>query len=104
MRKKLICAAAITALLATPALAQQKPVPRYGETDKDKTRSEIEADKAAERAYKSSLGNIPAKPDVDPWGGARSAEKPAVRSDAKSAAKSAAPARPKAPKPAATAN
>ncbi len=60
------------ASLAGPAHAQQqKPMPRYGEVDKDKTAQEKEADKAAEQAYKRSLGNIPDAGPTDPWGAVR---------------------------------
>jgi hypothetical protein len=59
-------------LLGGPALAQQKSIPKYGDVDKDKSPAEIEADKAAERAYKHSLGNIPDKGPTDPWGAVRS--------------------------------
>ena len=79
----------VVASLAGPAWAQSA-VPRYGETDKDKTPSEIAAEKDAERAYRRSLGNIPEQKSTDPWG--------TVRSDSaqpKAAAKTP-PARPKA--------
>jgi hypothetical protein len=60
------------AFLAGPAYAQQqKPMQKYGEEDKDKTPQEKEADKAAERAYKRSLGNIPDAGPTDPWGAVR---------------------------------
>jgi len=59
------------ASLAGPAYAQQKPIPRYGETDKDKTEQEKAADKAADQAYKRSLGNIPDAGPTDPWGDVR---------------------------------
>ena len=52
--------AAVIALLAAPAHAQGR-VPTYGEVDKEKSSSEIESEKAAERAYKRSLSNIPAQ-------------------------------------------
>jgi hypothetical protein len=78
-------AAAIIAALTGPALAQQAAVPRYGEVDKEKSFNEKERDKEAERAYQRSLGNVPEKGPVDPWGNARSAEAP------KPAAKAAAP-------------
>ena len=64
-------AAAVIALMAGPAFAQSQSVPRYGDTDKTKSPQEIEADRAAERAYKNSLGNIPDQAPADPWGGAR---------------------------------
>jgi hypothetical protein len=57
------------ALLAGPALAQQKGPARYGEEDKPKTPAEIAAEKEAERAYRRSLGNIPEQQkSSDPWG------------------------------------
>ena len=88
---KLIGIAAVMVLLAGPALAQQAPVQRYGEEDKEKTRSDIAAEKEAERAYKRSLGNIPVQKSSDPWG--------TVRSDnAAPKAATKAPAKPKAAK------
>ena len=46
---RVLYAAAMIALLAGPALAQaEKPIPKYGEEDKDKTPAEIEAAKNAE--------------------------------------------------------
>ncbi|HXN67743.1 MAG TPA: hypothetical protein VN926_08815 [Bradyrhizobium sp.] len=78
---RVFAAAALVALLVTPAYAQQKPVPRYGEADKDKTPQEKAAEKAAEEAYQRSLGNIPDKGPTDPWGNMRSdgAPKPAAK-------------------------
>ena len=66
---------------------------RYGEKDKDKTWGEMEREKEAERAYRRSLGNVPDKGPVDPWGNARSVEAPkaAAKADAK-----AVPPKPKA--------
>ena len=69
-------AAAVIAILAGPAYAQTQPVPRYGEAPKDKTPQQIEADQAAERAYKNSLSNIPDKGPSDPWGNMRSDSAP----------------------------
>jgi hypothetical protein len=89
MRMRVLGAAAIVALLAGPVYAQQKSVPQYGDMGKAKTQSEIDEDKAAERAYQRSLSNVPDKGPVDPWGNARSVEAP------KAAAKTAAPAKPK---------
>jgi hypothetical protein len=88
MRVRTFIAAAIIAALAGPGWAQQKPMQRYGEKDKDKTWGEREADKEAERAYKRSLDSVPEKGPVDPWGNARNVGEPKV--DAK-----AAPAKPK---------
>jgi hypothetical protein len=81
---------AVMALLAGPAWGQAA-VPKYGDPDKEKSASDIAAEKAAERAYQRSLGNIPEQKSTDPWG--------AVRSDnaaPKAAAK--APGKPKAAK------
>jgi hypothetical protein len=87
MRVRAFIAAAIIAALAGPAWAQQKPVQRYGEKDKDKTWGEMEQEKEAERAYKRSLGNVPEKGPVDPWGNARNVGEPkaAAKTDAKAA-------------------
>ena len=82
----------VIAALSGPVWAQaQNPVPRYGETDKEKSATEKAAERDAERAYKRSLGNIPEQKSTDPWG--------TVRSDSaapKAAAKP--PAKPKAAK------
>jgi hypothetical protein len=83
-------AVVVMASLAGPAWAQSA-VPRYGETDKDKTPSEIAAEKEAERAYRRSLGNIPEQQkSTDPWGTMRSGD------SAPPKAAKAPPARPKA--------
>jgi hypothetical protein len=89
---KVFRAAAIVALMAGPAYAQSQSVPRYGDEGKPKTPQEIEADKAAERAYKNSLGNIPDQAPTDPWGNARSVNAPKVdaKADGTAASKSAA--------------
>jgi hypothetical protein len=92
MRVRAFIAAAIIAALAGPASAQQKPMQRYGEKDKDKTPNELQQERDAQRAYQRSLGAVPDKGPVDPWGNARAVETP--KGDAKSAAK-AAPAKPK---------
>jgi hypothetical protein len=86
---RILGAVAVIALLAGPAAAQEGPT-RYGEPDKEKTRSEIAAEKEAERAYRRSLGNIPEQKSSDPWGTMRSDGAPP-----KAAAK-APPAKPKA--------
>lgn len=65
-------AAAVIALLTGPAYAQSDHVPKYGETDQEKSPSQLESERAADRAYKSSLGNIPDKGPSDPWGNVRS--------------------------------
>jgi len=91
---RILRAAAIIALLAGPAYAQSpdQHVPRYGETSTPKSLEQIEAEKRTEKAYEHSLGNIPDKGPVDPWGNARSADAP--KQPATAAAK-AAPAKPR---------
>jgi hypothetical protein len=70
-------AALLTMLLTGPVLAQQaKPPPP---TDPPKSPSELQSEKATDRAYKRSLGNIPDKPPADPWGGARSSSATTIR-------------------------
>jgi hypothetical protein len=72
---KVIRAAAMIALLiAGPAYAQKGAPPPPAATPKSP--QEIEAEKAADSAYKKSLGNIPDQPPADPWGGARSIDAP----------------------------
>ena len=80
---RVVCAAVAIALLAGPAYAQGKAVPRYGEAEKEKTRLEIEAEKAARKAYQDSLSSIPDKGPSDPWGNVRSDSKPAAVEPAK---------------------
>jgi hypothetical protein len=77
---KIFCAAAVIALLAGPAYGQER-LPKYGETDKAKSATEIQAEREAERAYKRSLGNIPEQKASDPWGNVRSdgAPKPVAK-------------------------
>jgi hypothetical protein len=87
---KILGAVIVIVLLAGPAYAQTQSVPKYGEVDKEKSATEKEADKEAERAYKRSLGNIPEQKSGDPWGAVRSDNAPP-----KAAAKTA-PAKPKA--------
>jgi hypothetical protein len=86
---RILCAAAVIAMLAGSAYAQDTHVPRYGEEDPDKTPEQLRSDKADSRAYQRSLGNIPDKGPIDPWGTARGTDAP------KSAAKAT-------PKPAKT--
>ena len=66
-----ILAAAMITLWAGAAYAQDH-VQRYGEADKEKSPTEIQAEKDAQRAYQRSLGNIPDKGPTDPWGAVRS--------------------------------
>jgi len=73
---RVVAAAVIVAFLAGtlagPAFGQDKPIPKYGETDKEKTPEEKRVEKEAEAAYRRSLGNIPAQKQADPWGNVRS--------------------------------
>ena len=92
---RILCVAVVMGLLAGPAYAQSQPVPRYGETDKEKTAQQKAAERDAERAYQRSLGNIPEKAGTaDPWGNVRTESTP------KTAAKSAPEKRAKSGNPA----
>ncbi len=68
-------AAILAVMLAGPAYAQTNKPPAQA-PEPPKSQSEIDADKAADKAYKKSLGNIPDKPPADPWGIARDADEP----------------------------
>lgn len=72
---RVFLAAAVIALLAGPAFAQSKSIPKYGELG-GKTPQEIAAEKEADRAYQKSLGNIPEQKASDPWGTVRSDNAP----------------------------
>jgi hypothetical protein len=85
---RVFCAVAIVALLVGPVHAQQDGhIPRYGEEDKEKTDQQKRSDKAADKAYRESLGNIPDKGPVDPWGSTRATDAP--KAAAKPVAKTA---------------
>src|SRR5262249_60612709 len=90
-RMRVVAAAVVVAFLAStlagPAFGQDKPVPRYGEKDKEKTPEEKRQEKDAEEAYKRSLGNIPAQKAVDPWGNVRSDTSPKPETKAPAAKK-----------------
>ena len=74
---RIVLAAAVLALLAGPAFAQNDDhVPRYGEEDKEKTPEQKRGEKAAQDAYQRSLSNIPNKGPTDPWGAVRSTDTP----------------------------
>jgi hypothetical protein len=92
---RVVCAAAMIAMLAGPVCAQsQSKGPTPGPPPPPpRSHQEIDAERAAERAYKNSLGNIPDKPPADPWGNARSLDAP--KNAATTAAKT--PAAPKPP-------
>jgi len=83
---KVFRAVAMIALLSAPAFAQD-PMQQAGEKDPEKSRQQIEADKAADKAYKQSLSNIPDHAASDPWGNVRSenAPKAAAKAPAKRA-------------------
>jgi len=83
---RILLALATIVALALPAYGQQKQTPQPAPGPPPKTQKQIEEDKAADRAYQKSLGNIPDQPPADPWGGARSTDTP--KTDAKTAAKS----------------
>jgi hypothetical protein len=70
MRVVLVAAA----ILALSGAAFAQAVPKMGEPDK--TPSDIAAEKAAEKAYIRSLGNIPDKGPGDPWGVVRGPDAP----------------------------
>ena len=78
---RFLLAIALIGLLAGSSYAQDKPVAKYHEADKDKSAAEKAADVEAERAYKRSLGNIPDQGPSDPWGNVRSdgAAKPVAK-------------------------
>ena len=65
---RIVLAAAVLALLAGPAFAQNVDdhVPRYGEEEKEKTPEQKRGEKAAQDAYQRSLSNIPDKGSTDP--------------------------------------
>src|SRR6266404_4550963 len=99
MKMKIAGLVAVIALLAGPASAQmpQPHVQGPGDPDKDKTPAQIEDEKATERAYKRSLGNIQEQKSADPWGTMRGGDATSKASDKGKAA----PAKPKTPKTAA---
>jgi hypothetical protein len=84
---KMLSAAALVMLLATPAYAQMSTpninlMPEF----QSKTPEEKEQDAIKDKAYRESLRKIPdAKASSDPWGTVRSSDSP----------KAAAPAKPK---------
>jgi hypothetical protein len=94
---RFLLAIALIGLLAGSSYAQDKPVAKYHEADKDKSAAEKAADVEAERAYKRSLGNIPDQGPSDPWGNVRSDGAP--KAVAKSSAAKPSAAKPSAAKP-----
>jgi len=81
-------AGVIIASLAWPAFGQTtKAPPSPAPGPPPKTQKEIEADKAADRAYQKSLRNIPDQPPADPWGNARGTDTPKTTAKSKSGTK-----------------
>jgi hypothetical protein len=75
---KILRAAVIFALFATPALAQTPNVNLIPELP-SKTPEQIEQDKQLQREYRNSLRKSPdAKASNDPWGSVRSTDAPAA--------------------------
>jgi len=80
---KILRAAVMFALFATPALAQTPNVNLIPELP-SKTPEQIEQDRQLQREYRDSLRKIPdAKASNDPWGSVRSTETPAAAPRAK---------------------
>jgi hypothetical protein len=73
---RVFLAAAIVMALAQPAFAQQQPIQKYGEPDKEKSPTELQLERDAQKAYGNSLKNIPDKGPVDPWGAVRANDAP----------------------------
>ena len=74
---RVICAAAMIAMLAGPAYAQSKTPKTLEEMMDAKTPEQIEKEQATDRAYKDSLKKIPdSKAPADPWGNARATDAP----------------------------
>jgi len=76
--------AAVFALLAGPAYAQQLPNINLIPEAASKTPEEKEQEAEQQKAYRDSLKKIPdAKASNDPWGNVRSAETPKTPAPAK---------------------
>jgi hypothetical protein len=72
---RILSAAAVVALLAGPAYAQEAPHINLISELPTKTLEQKEAEAVKERAYRESLRKIPdAKVANDPWGNVRTAE------------------------------
>lgn len=86
---KLFRMAAVLALVAGPAFAQDSPHINLMADGPSKTEDEKAADAAREKAYKDTLKKIPdAKASNDPWGGMRTdpPKQPAPRAAAATSA------------------
>ena len=87
---KLFRMAAVLALVAEPAFAQESPHINLMADGPSKTDDEKAADAARDKAYKETLKKIPdAKASNDPWGGMRAdpPKQPAPRAAAASTSK-----------------
>jgi hypothetical protein len=74
---KVLCLAAMIALLTGPAAYAQTPNINLMPEVVSKTPEQKEADEVKDKAYRESLKKIPdAKTSSDPWGGVRSADTP----------------------------
>jgi hypothetical protein len=76
---KVFCVAAVIALLASPAFAQNgtPSLNLLMDNKPAKTQEEKDAEAARDKAYQDSLKKIPdAKPSADPWGNVRSTDAP----------------------------
>jgi hypothetical protein len=73
---RVFCAAAMLAILAAPAYGQQSNKTPGAPPTPPKSQQEIDAERAAEKAYQHSLKGIPDKPPADPWGNARNVDTP----------------------------
>ncbi|MGY0573038.1 hypothetical protein ACTGJ9_019710 [Bradyrhizobium sp. RDM12] len=92
---KLFRMAAVLALVAGPALAQEAPHINLMADGPSKTDDEKAADVARDKAYKETLKKIPdAKTSNDPWGGMRA--DPPKQPAPKAAAATSAPKKTKA--------
>lgn len=92
---KLFRMAAVLALVAGPAFAQDSPHINLMADGPSKTEDEKAADVAREKAYKDTLKKIPdAKASNDPWGGMRA--DPPKQPAPKAAAATSAPKKTKA--------
>jgi len=92
---KLFRMAAVLALVAGPAFAQESPHINLMADGPSKTEDEKAADAARDKAYKETLKKIPdAKASNDPWGGMRA--DPPKQPAPKTSAATSTPRKPKA--------
>ena len=92
---KLFRMAAVLAVLAGPAFAQEAPHINLLADTPSKTDDEKAADAARDKAYKETLKKIPdAKASNDPWGGMR-ADPPKQQPAPKASAATSTPKKPK---------